>query len=262
MLRRRARGNLLLLDFVEQLGRRTAPGEGRLELAGAFAGDRLLGVAALRPSLVLDPGLDSAALAPLIPLVERAGAGLVKSEAGLVDQLWDQLARRGRRPLLDRQECACAVDPSTAQLRDADGDMEVRPARVEDLPALVHAARASLREEGRPDPYDTDPEGFRRWVRGRVPRATVVTLEGRIGFVAYADVRRPEGWLLQGVYTWPALRRRGLAAVGVSAVCRRAFRAGAEHAQLAVVEGNEPAERLYANLGFEPFMRLRTILFA
>ena len=87
-------------------------------------------------------------------------------------------------------------------------------------------------------------------------------MAGRIAFVAYADVRRPEGWLVQGVYTWPDLRRRGLAAIGVSAICRTAFESGADHVQLAVVEGNRPAEGLYERLGFRPFERLRTILFA
>jgi predicted GNAT family acetyltransferase len=31
--------------------------------------------------------------------------------------------------------------------------------------------------------------------------------------------------------------------------------------QLAVVDGNLPAERLYQSLGFKPFAKLRTILF-
>ena len=124
-------------------------------------------------------------------------------------------------------------------------------------------ARATAAAINSPSPSPSiERSASRRWVRGRVPRATVVDVSGSIGFVGYADVQRPEGWLLQGVYTWPALRRRGLAAVGVSALCRAAFEAGADHAQLAVVDGNAPAERLYAKLGFKPFARLRTILFA
>jgi ribosomal protein S18 acetylase RimI-like enzyme len=137
----------------------------------------------------------------------------------------------------------------------------VRAAHPGDLEALVHAARASLREEHRPDPFEGDPAGFRRWVAGRLPRATVVEEGGAPRFVGYADVQRAEGWLLQGVYTWPEARRRGLAAAGVADLCRRARAAGAAHVQLAVVEGNAAAERLYDGLGFRPFARLRTILF-
>jgi predicted GNAT family acetyltransferase len=136
------------------------------------------------------------------------------------------------------------------------------PAGRSDLEALVVAARASLREEERPDPYEGDPEGFRRWVAGRVRNALVAEIDRRVVFVAYADIRRSEGWLLQGVYTWPEFRRRGLAAAGVSSLCGRAFSKGAEHVQLAVVDGNRAGEGLYDGLGFRPFAKLRTILFS
>jgi predicted GNAT family acetyltransferase len=79
--------------------------------------------------------------------------------------------------------------------------------------------------------------------------------------VGYADVQRTEGWLLQGIYTWPKCRRRGLASFGLSELCREAFRAGTNHVQLAVVDGNIAAERLYQKLGFRSFAKLRTILF-
>ena len=80
----------------------------------------------------------------------------------------------------------------------------MRDATLADLDLLVDAARQSLLEESRPDPSESDPLGFRRWVRGRVGRAVVVEREGTLGFVGYADVRSPRGWLLQGVFTWPA----------------------------------------------------------
>jgi RimJ/RimL family protein N-acetyltransferase len=261
-LRPHARDNLFLFDLVAQLGQTPAPGEARAELVGAFDDGRLVGLAALRPSVMLDAQLGPEALEALLPWIERLEAGLIKSPVTLVARTWLRLAARGRRALVDRIEAACVLEPARARLVDAPAELDVRPARAEDLPALIHAARASLREEGRPDPFEGDPDGFRRWVRGRVARATVVAVAGRIAFVSYADVRRPEGWLVQGVYTWPDLRRRGLAAVGVSAVCRTAFESGADHVQLAVVEGNVPAEGLYERLGFRPFERLRTILFA
>jgi RimJ/RimL family protein N-acetyltransferase len=261
-LRPHARDNLFLFDLVAQLGQTPAPGEARPELAAAWEEGRLLGLVALRPSVVLDVGLSTEALDALLPWIERLEAGLIKSPVVPVARAWLRLAARGRRALVDRIETSCVLDPRHALLVEAPPELEVRQAHAEDLPALIHAARASLREEGRPDPFEGDPDGFRRWVRGRVARATVVAVSGRIGFVAYADVRRPEGWLVQGVYTWPDLRRRGLAAIGVSAICRTAFESGADHVQLAVVEGNRPAEGLYERLGFRPFERLRTILFA
>jgi GNAT superfamily N-acetyltransferase len=134
-----------------------------------------------------------------------------------------------------------------------DGDGAVEP--------LVEAARASLREEGRPDPFIGDPRGFRRWVSARLPRALIAECAGEVVWVGYADVRIEEGWLLQGIYTWPAWRRRGLAAAGVTALCRSAFASRAEHVQLSVVEGNLPAHSLYESLGFHPHTTLRTLLF-
>jgi len=138
----------------------------------------------------------------------------------------------------------------------------LRKAVDSDLEPLVAAARASLREEDRPDPCDGDPVGFRLWVRGRLYRARVVECDGQVAFVGYADVRRPEGWLIQGVYTWPYARRRGMAAAAMYGVVCEAFEAGTDHVQLAVIRGNTAAIGLYQKLGFSTFAELRTILFA
>jgi RimJ/RimL family protein N-acetyltransferase len=261
-LERSPRLNLVLIDMALRLGEPPAPGELRGELAGAFRGERLVGVAAVQPSVVLDATAERAALEALFPHLAGAGTGLVKSTEDVVAPLWAWLDERGRRALLDRIEIGYALEPGAARLTSPEPGVRVRPARSEDLGDLVEAARASLREEDRPDAFEGDPIGFRRWVRTRIPRATVAECDGRVAFVGYADVRCPRGWLLQGVYTWPSWRRRGLAAAGVSDICRRAFAAGADHVQLAVVEGNTAAERLYERLGFRAFARLRTLLFA
>lgn len=254
-------GNLLLIDLAARYGQAPPPGETATELVGAFRGSELVGVAALRPTIVLDARMESQAVLALLPYVEALDVGLVKSEASRVELLWEQLGRRRRRIWVNRLETALVLEPGRAHLVPRTPDRNVRPAQLEDLEPLVFAARESLREENRPDPFAGDVRGFRRWVRGRIPRALLVEREGRVCFVGYADVRREEGWLLQGIYTWPEERRRGHAALGTSELCREAFAAGARHVQLAVVEGNEAARRLYDELGFEPFARLRTILF-
>ncbi len=262
LLQRRPRENLYLLDLVAQLGSAPHPGEPRAECVGAWRADELVGVVSLRPSIALASDADAALVAALVPYADLPGGGLVKSEARAVARLWSGLAARGRRALLDRLETAHSLEPSGAPRVAPPAGARVRPARAADLDLLVHAARASLVEEHRPDPFEGDPEGFLRWVRGRIPRALVVETAGRVAFVGYADVRQRSGHLLQGVYTWPEFRRRGLAAAGVSALCDLAFDAGGAHVQLAVVDGNLPAERLYQSLGFKPFAKLRTILFA
>jgi RimJ/RimL family protein N-acetyltransferase len=261
-LRRHPRANLLLIDTVHGLGGSAAPGEARPEVLAALAGGEILGLASLQPTVAAEADLAPEVFALLLPHLASASSGLMKTESEVAERVWQALRRAGRRAVLDRIETGYALEPEWSRLVDPPPGAKVRPARPGDLDDLVEAARASLREEDRPDPFDGDPGGFRRWVAGRLPRATVAVFEGRPRFVGYADVQRREGHLLQGVYTWPAVRRRGLAAAGVSELCRRAFAAGAEHVQLAVVEGNGPAERLYERLGFRRFVRLRTVLFA
>jgi GNAT superfamily N-acetyltransferase len=253
--------NLQLLDLVERLGRPTGAAEVTPQLLGAWRAGQLVGVASLRPSVVLDAGIDEEMIDAWMPFLEAVPSGLMKSGWDSVTCLWNRLSGRGRGFLVDRAETAYVVYPDRAVRVDPPSGVKVRCADEGDLDVLVDAARASLREEGRPDPFDNDPPGFRRWVRGRLPRARVVEAEGSVVFAGYADVRRAEGWLVQGVYTFPQARRQGLATSGMSAIVQEAFEAGAGHVQLAVVSGNSTAERLYERLGFEPFARLRTVLF-
>lgn len=257
----RARENLWLLDLVEGLGRPPPAGESGAEVAAVYEDGRLQGLLALRPCLVAEAGLPEGAVACFGPWLAPVRSGLLKSPAREADALWEALHAKGCRALVDRKETSFLLEGAERLAAEAPPGARIRRARAADLPALVHAARASLAEEGRPDPYALDPEGFRRWVRGRIGHAWVSEAEGRVVFVGYADVQRREGWLLQGIYTWPLSRRQGHARAGVAALCHAAFGAGAEHVQLAVVAGNEPAERLYRGLGFRPFAALRTLLF-
>jgi ribosomal protein S18 acetylase RimI-like enzyme len=259
-LARDAQHNLYLLDLAARLGEPPPPGELDTEIACAWSGREVAGVVCLRPSVVFDAGVGPDALAAFRPFLEGLGVGLVKSLAPAVDLFWAGMRRR-RRALIDRLETAYVLRPARARL-DVGAPVLARPAEARDLEALVVAARESLREESRPDPFAGDARGFRRWVEGRLARARVVESQGRVVFVGYADVQRPEGWLVQGVYTWPEARRRGFASAGMRDLCREAFRAGAEHVQLSVVDGNRAGRGLYEGLGFEPFAVLRTILFA
>jgi len=254
----RGRDDLFLLDLAQQLG---ATGDGAPELLGAWRGDRLVGLASVRPTLVIESVLEPAVRDALIGPLSDVATGLIRSDARVVAALWSRLAKRGRRALVDRLETGLVLESTELCDVPTPNGVEIRAAIVDDLEPLVDAARASLREEGRPDPFLGDPRGFRRWVAARLSRARVALRGGEVIWVGYADVRIEEGHLLQGVYTWPAWRRRGLAAAGVASLCRAAFAESAEHVQLSVVEGNEAALALYEKLGFQRHGLLRTILF-
>ena len=258
-----AKANLFLLDLTDRISAPPSPGELRTEIAAAWRGEEVVGVVGLRPSIAFDADVTPEAVEAFLPLLESLGVGLVKSPADAVEWFWRQLNRRVyRRALVDRIETAYCLNERDAKLGWPRGSESTRGALVEDLDWLVEAARESLREESRPDPFAGDVRGFRRWVRGRVPRARVVEAGGRVVFAGYADVQRPEGWLLQGVYTRPESRRRGYGSLGVSDLCREAFTSGADHVQLSVVDGNQAGRSLYESLGFQPFGKLRTILFS
>ena len=261
-LRADADENLVLLDYVERLGGALGPGEMPSQIYGGFDGDRLVGMVLLRPCVAMSWGITDRVLEALTPQLMRVPSGLMKSERRVVERTWKGFEALGRRSIIDRVEIGFRLLPDRMVPAEAASPGVARPARLEDLEELVYAARASLWEEDRPDPADGDPAGFRRWVLSRLSRARIVSEDGRMVFVAYADVRRPEGWLIQGVYTWPEARRRGFARRGMDSIIREAFASGASHVQLAVVEGNERASALYRELGFEPFEELRTILFS
>jgi RimJ/RimL family protein N-acetyltransferase len=262
-LSRDAVPNLFLTDLTARLGAPSEPGESDTEIVGVWRGNQIVGLASLRPSVVFDANAGPDVVEAILPFLTRLSMGLVKSSMASVEALWKGLQRRRpRRALLDRIENTYILYPSDAKFVTERKGARFRKAVYEDLDELVIAARESLREEGRPDPFSHDVANFQHWVRGRVGRARVVEAEGRITMVGYADVQRPEGWLLQGIYTWTDLRQRGYGAFGVSEMCREAFEAGADHVQLAVIDGNLAAYRLYQQLGFKPYGKLRTILFS
>ena len=261
-LSREPRLNLALLDMIESQGRTRVVGEIEPLIVVAWDEGEIIGVAALRPSLVFDAHLGARGLETLLPFLSPVETGLMKSLEGVVTPLWDVLRGWGRRSLIDRIEIAYALRPE--DFREPGSVPEgarSRRASISDLAALVYAARESLREESRPDPFESDPIGFERWVHGRLDRARLVEYRGEVAFVGYADVQRPQGWLVQGVFTWPEERRLGIAAAGMAGMVLEAFEAGADHIQLAVVEDNGPALALYDGLGFRPFETLRTVLF-
>src|SRR5262245_11276567 len=153
-LSRSARENLLLLDLVARFGSEPDAGELAAQIAVARRAGEIVGVAALRPSAVVDADALPEAIDELAPLFDPMGIGLVKSAEPLVDALWSRLARRRRRrAVVDRRETSFAVGADAVHYAAVPDGARVRAAVASDLEALVYAARESLHEENRPDPF-------------------------------------------------------------------------------------------------------------
>ncbi len=59
--------NLFLLDLTARLGRSPEPGEGPTEIVGAWCDDEIIGVAGLRPSVVLEAGAGREVIEAFLP---------------------------------------------------------------------------------------------------------------------------------------------------------------------------------------------------
>lgn len=78
-------------------------------------------------------------------------------------------------------------------------------------------------------------------------------LAGTAGLVVQPREKLRHKGQLVGMYVAPPHRRGGMAAALVQHIIQQARTAGLHVLQLGVTRGNEPARRLYAQLGFRPY---------
>ena len=136
-------------------------------------------------------------------------------------------------------------------------------ARAPVLDQLVQASADMAREEAQDDPQGRNPGLFRERIRERMLRGRdLVFLEsGRLVFKSNVAAISPSSGQVEGIYTLPHARRRGLGTRGTSAVTGWVL-SQAEQAFLLVNEDNDPARRLYLRLGYREVMKSRTIFVA
>ncbi|HEX3604526.1 MAG TPA: GNAT family N-acetyltransferase [Candidatus Dormibacteraeota bacterium] len=143
----------------------------------------------------------------------------------------------------------------------AAGSPEVRRAELADLDLLVVAAAAMHREEMGIDPLAIDPAGWRARMAVLIDRGwSWVWMEGdRVLFKAELSAWTAEVVQVQGVYTAPAERGRGVATRGLAAVCE-ALHTEVPTCSLYVNHFNLPALRVYTRLGFESVGEFATLI--
>jgi len=170
------------------------------------------------------------------------------SPAHLVDSLWRRLQSQLDPPTVVRLGQPVYAISGRFDYPDI---TESRYSTMRDLDALVPACAAMHKEEVGIDPLERDAIGYRERIRELVEkkRSIVRIINGRIAAKCEFSAVTPDAVQLMGVWTDPAMRRRGLSRALLREVCGHLARKG-KSVTLFVNDFNGPAIALYESLGF------------
>lgn len=177
-----------------------------------------------------------------------------------VERYWQQVAPRHARPRLVREsQPLLAVD--RASLRGKSNGVTARRAYIDEWESVARNSAAMIRDELGYDPRAGSDE-FDPAVRSAIERGAwwVGESEGRTCFYCSEGPYSSHTLQLQGIWTPPALRRKGYAARALFAVCV-ALLEKYPTLSLYVNDFNAPALALYAALGFKQVGEFSTLLF-
>jgi predicted GNAT family acetyltransferase len=201
-----------------------------------------------------------AAFAELTAAEPRTCSSIVGSAEAVLD-LWHRLAPTWG-PARDVRPCqpllATKAPPSVA------ADPAVRLVRRDEINLLYPAAVAMYTEEVGVSPIiDGGASAYRQRVLDLIGggRAYARIVDGKVVFKAELAVVTRHTAQIQGVWTAPGWRGRGLATAGIAAVVRDALRRVAPTVSLYVNDYNVPARRVYARCGFQQVGTFATVLF-
>ncbi|WP_344258660.1 GNAT family N-acetyltransferase [Streptomyces sodiiphilus] len=144
-------------------------------------------------------------------------------------------------------------------------DPAVRAMRKGEMDLVLPAAVAMFTEEVGISPLAAEDGGLTYQARVAetvgAGRCFARVEDGRIVFKAEIGAVTPQVCQLQGVWTAPEYRGRGLATAGMAAVVRHALTATAPVVSLYVNDFNAPALAVYRRLGFTETGTLMSVLF-
>lgn len=152
----------------------------------------------------------------------------------------------------------------TAEPPAMTGDPQVRLVRPDEIDVLFPASVAMYTEEVGISPTAWGGEGaYRDRVRDLIQngRAYARIVDGRVVFKAEVAVITRHTAQIQGVWTAPEWRGRGIGTAGMAAVVREALRRVAPTVSLYVNDYNHAAQAVYARCGFRRVGTLATVLF-
>ena len=162
-------------------------------------------------------------------------------------------------PLLHRVQSLYSVDRDMEPGAPAE---DLAPAVEEDLPWLAEAGFSLAREDLGLPAWTLNKARLRRLALRRIrkKKTFVIRRGGRPVFKINIAVRCPEGALIEGVFTDPGYRKKGLASGGVAALCRKLLE-DVPLVALHVGKENLPARRAYERAGMREKGELGLLLY-
>ena len=136
----------------------------------------------------------------------------------------------------------------------------LRLARLDELEEVVELHARLCAEQSGVDPSAQDPAGFRQWVLHRFERGRIWVVRDHqvISFKTDVVTETDCAAYLEGVWTRPDLRGKGLGSAALKGVCQRLL---ARHQGICLyVDGqDEQAQSFYERVGFERIASYRVV---
>jgi predicted GNAT family acetyltransferase len=180
---------------------------------GAFYGcrdteGRLVGVALIGHATLVETKSDAALAAFARVARDCPRAHVMMGESEKIERFWEHYAEDSRSPRLICRELLME-QRWPIQVREAVPGL--RPATPADLDQVMRVQAEMAFAESGVNPFEADPEGFRRRCLRRIEqgRVWVLTEEGRLIFKADIVSETPEVKYVEGVWVAPEQRGRG-----------------------------------------------------
>jgi hypothetical protein len=160
---------------------------------------------------------------------------------------WQHLSAFGREQKQTRDFCWHVCEQPARPLTQ----MQLLQAAPEHLEMVVEAHASMFIEATGADPRLTDPEGFRKRALERINRGRtwVRVADGKVVFKAELQSVTPDAIYLEGIWTDPEYRGRGIARESVVELTHRRLRKQ-QIVCLVIEPGEEAAQRIYEYAGF------------
>jgi RimJ/RimL family protein N-acetyltransferase len=188
------------------------------------------------------------------------GERMIVGPRAAIESYWRRVGARHAPPRVVRErQLVMKIDRT--MLRPYEHDVLVRHARIDEWPSVADNSASMIAQELDYDPRRSSPE-FTANVRAMIERHLwwVGESYGRLCFFLNIGPWSSQTAQLQGIWTPPDLRGRGLATSALAGICDKLL-GMSPTLSLYVNDFNTPAIALYERVGFETVAEYQTLLF-